>query len=254
MVDNELVRRIMLQVAYDGSDYHGWQIQPDTENVPTIEGELNKALSSLLKADIQVIGASRTDAGVHAEGNIAVFDTSSRIPADRFPYPLNELLPESIRVVESKEVPVTFHPRKCDTKKTYEYHILNTKFDVPTKSRYTHHVYGNLDIEKMQEAASYLIGEHDFTSFCSVNSQSESKVRTIYNLDLTKYENEIIITVTGSGFLYNMVRIIAGTLIEVGRGKYAAIDVKNILEARDRTKAGPTAPAKGLLLKNYEFL
>lgn len=249
--DTLSIRRVMIYVAYDGTNYHGWQLQPECI---TIEGKLNEALSNLLNTDIKVIGASRTDAGVHAMGNVAVFDTVSRIPADKFPYALNERLPEDIRVLEGKEVDINFHPRKCDTKKTYEYHILNTQFEIPIKSRYTYHVYSKLDLELMNKAARYIEGEHDFTSFCSVNTQSDTRIRTIYNLDITKENDEIIISVSGNGFLYNMVRIIAGTLIEVGKGKLTPDSIKEIIDAMDRTKAGPTAPAKGLLLKKYEFL
>lgn len=246
----QIKRRIMLYVAYDGTDYHGWQFQPEAI---TVEGVLNKALSELLNDDITVIGASRTDAGVHSMGNVAVFDTILRIPAEKFPYALNERLPDDIRVVEGREVALDFHPRKCDSRKTYEYHILNTQFEIPVKSRYTYHVYNKLDIEKMREASKYFLGEHDFTSFCSVNSQAENHIRTIYNVDIIKYDDEIIISVTGNGFLYNMVRIIAGTLIDVGKGKTKPESIISIIEAEDRCVAGPTAPAKGLLLKKYEF-
>lgn len=250
-MDDKNVRRIMLYVAYDGTEYHGWQLQPECV---TIEGKLNEALSELLREDIKVIGASRTDAGVHALGNVAVFDTTSKIPGDKFPYALNERLPNDIRVVDGKEVDITFHPRKCDTKKTYEYHILNTKFEIPTKTRYTYHVYHQLDLEAMKTAAKLFEGEHDFTSFCSINSQSESKVRTIYSVDVRKDGDEVVISVTGNGFLYNMVRIIAGTLVEVGKGKNAPSEISNMILAKDRSKAGPTAPAMGLLLAKYEFL
>lgn len=246
----ECVRRVMIYVAYDGTDYHGWQLQPESI---TIEGELNRALSDLLKEDIKVIGASRTDAGVHSMGNVAVFDTVSRIPADKFPYALNERLPDAIRVLKGVEVNNDFHPRKCDTKKTYEYHILNTQFEIPIKSRYTYHVYNSLDVERMNAAAKFFIGEHDFTSFCSVNTQAESHVRTLYDVNVVRAEDEIIVSVKGNGFLYNMVRIIAGTLIDVGKGKIEPEQITDIINAMDRSKAGPTAPAKGLLLKQYEF-
>lgn len=244
-------RRIMLTVAYDGTDYHGWQLQPEAI---TIEGVLNNALSNLTGEDINVIGASRTDAGVHALCNIAVFDTCCRIPAEKFPFALNERLPGDIRVRAGQEVELDFHPRHCDTKKTYEYKILNTQFEIPTISRYAHHVYVELDVEKMRQASKYLIGEHDFTSFCSVNAQSDTRVRTIYDVAVNKEDDLITIRVSGNGFLYNMVRIIAGTLIEVGRGHIEPSSVSEILIAKDRDKAGPTAPARGLILKKYEFI
>ncbi|MGN0346497.1 MAG: tRNA pseudouridine(38-40) synthase TruA [Lachnospiraceae bacterium] len=245
-------RRIMLSVAYDGTNYHGWQIQPESI---TIEGVLNSCLTDLLGEEIQVIGASRTDAGVHALGNIAVFDTHARIPAEKMPYACNQRLPEDIRIQHAWEVPLDFHPRKCESRKTYEYRILNTKFQIPNKRLYCHWTYLPLDEAKMQEAANVLVGEHDFTSFCSIYSQAEDHVRTIYDCRVFREgENEIVIRITGSGFLYNMVRIIAGTLMEAGQGKRDAENMKATLEAKDRTKAGPTAPAKGLTLYHYEFV
>lgn len=254
IIENEQerpLRRILLTVAYDGTNYHGWQIQPTSI---TIESVLNEVLSALFKEDIKVIGASRTDAGVHANGNLAVFDTRARIPAEKIPYALNQRLPEDIRIQESVEVALDFHPRKCDTLKTYEYRILNTKFQNPNKRLNTYWTYVPLDEVKMQEAANYLVGEHDFTSFCSINAQSETRVRTIVDLQVDRVQDEIIIRVTGNGFLYNMVRIIAGTLMEVGRGHYAPERVAEILEAKNRELAGPTAPPQGLTLAKYTIV
>ena len=167
----------MLEVAYDGTNYCGWQIQP---NGITIEGMLNQHLSELLKEDIVVIGASRTDSGVHALGNVAVFDTNARIPADKIKFALNQRLPEDIRVQTSKEVANDFHPRHCDSRKTYEYFIYNAKIDMPLTRLYSHFCYYDLDLEKMQKACSYIIGEHDFASFCSAGSQVKDTVRTVY--------------------------------------------------------------------------
>lgn len=240
-----------LTVAYDGTAYHGWQFQPGSV---TIEGELNKSLSKLLREEITVIGASRTDAGVHALCNVAVFDTNAAIPAERVAYALNQMLPEDIRIRKSEEVACDFHPRKQATCKTYEYKILNEEFPNPVERLYAHFTYVPLNKEKMQEAADYLIGEHDFASFCAAGSTAETTVRTIYNIQIEKKESLISVRITGNGFLYNMVRIIAGTLMEVGRGRYTPSYMKEILEARDRTKAGPTAPAKGLMLVEYRFL
>lgn len=245
------MKRVMLTVAYDGTNYHGWQLQP---NVITVESVLNETLSGLLKENIKVIGASRTDTGVHALGNIAVFDTESRIPGEKFAYALNQRLPEDIKIQKSQEVAQDFHPRHCDSRKTYEYRILNCEFPQPVHRLYSYFTYVSLDVERMQRAASYLVGEHDFKSFCSVNTVAETTVRTIYDLQVIK-ENEFIrIRVTGSGFLYNMVRIIAGTLMEVGRGNMEPDDIPRIIDALDRTKAGPTAPACGLTMIQYEFL
>ena len=244
------MKRVMLTVAYDGTAYHGWQVQP---NGVTIEGELNRVLRDLTGEEIQVIGASRTDAGVHGLCNMAVFDTESSIPGEKFSYALNQRLPEDIKVVDSCEVAEDFHPRHVSSKKTYEYKIYNAKFPDPTKRLYSHFTYTPLNVEKMQQAASYLVGEHDFKSFCAPAAVVETTVRTLYKAEVIQDEEYIRIRVQGNGFLYNMVRIIAGTLMEVGSGKRQPEDIKTILEAKDRNAAGPTAPARGLMLINYEF-
>jgi len=241
----------MLTVAYDGTNYHGWQYQ---NNGKTIEGELNKALSSLLQKNIEVIGASRTDAGVHAMCNAAVFDSDAGIPAEKYSYALNQMLPDEIRIRKSEEVPADFHPRKTDTVKTYEYRIDCEEFADPLKTRYAYFTYVPLDASKMQEAAFHLIGTHDFKSFCSVNTTATTTVRTIYDIQVIRDGVNIVVRITGNGFLYNMVRIIVGTLMDVGRGKYTPDKVKDILEATDRTAAGPTVPACGLMLKELHFL
>lgn len=243
-------KRIKLEVAYDGTNYHGWQVQPEAI---TIEGVLNKHLSELLKEDIKVIGASRTDAGVHAYGNVAVFDTVNRIPSEKIGLALNTHLPEDIRVQSSREVSADFHPRHCDSVKTYEYHILNTNISIPTERLYSYFFYRKLDIEKMQNAANYLIGEHDFKSFCSAKTQVTETVRTIYQLKVFREGNLVKIQISGSGFLYNMVRIITGTLLQVGIGYFQPEEVKVILDKKDRTVAGPCAPARGLRLVNIYY-
>lgn len=244
-----MTKRVMLTVAYDGTAYCGFQVQP---TAPTIEGELNKHLSALLGEEIKVIGASRTDAGVHALCNVAVFDTKSRMPAEKVSYALNQRLPEDIRIQKSEEVAADFHPRHCDTEKTYEYRITCGEFPVPTKRLYSFFTYHKLDVAKMQEAAKYLVGEHDFKSFCSIKAVVESTVRTVYQVDVEEQGADIVIRVRGNGFLYNMVRIIAGTLMEVGKGKIAPFQIPEILAACDREEAGPTAPAHGLMLVKYE--
>lgn len=244
------MRRIKLTIAYDGTNYCGWQVQP---NGITIEEVLNKALKKLTGEDILVIGASRTDSGVHAMGNVAVFDTETTIPPEKIAVALNQRLPEDIVIVKSEEVAADFHPRYCDCSKTYEYHIINTRVSVPTKRLTNYFVSYVLDIEKMRKAASYLVGEHDFVSFCNVRTDVESTVRTITALDILTNGNEITIRITGNGFLYNMVRIIVGTLIRVGRGFYEPEKVKEILEAKDRKAAGVTAPAHGLMLVEIKY-
>lgn len=244
------MRRIKLTIAYDGTNYCGWQVQP---NGITIEEVLNKALTKLTGEDILVIGASRTDSGVHAMGNVAVFDTETTIPPEKIAVALNQRLPEDIVIVKSEEVAADFHPRYCDCSKTYEYHIINTRISVPTKRLTNYFVSYVLDIEKMRKAASYLVGEHDFVSFCNVRTDVESTVRTITSLDILTNGDEITIRITGNGFLYNMVRIIVGTLIRVGRGFYEPEKIKEILEAKDRKAAGVTAPAHGLMLMEIDY-
>lgn len=246
-----MMKRILLTVAYDGTNYHGWQIQP---NGVTIEEKLNQAILELTGEVVQVSGSSRTDAGVHALCNMAVFDTESRIEAHKFAGALNARLPEDIRVMESKEVDVDFHPRFVDTHKTYEYRIYRGRIQSPIGRNYAHHVYVPLDVAKMQQASNVLLGEHDFKSFCSAGAQVKSTVRTLYEASFREEGDDLVFTITGNGFLFNMVRIIVGTLIEVGMGRISPTEMVSILEACDREAAGPTAPAKGLMLKHYEFV
>lgn len=293
-------RRILLRVAYDGTNYHGWQVQP---NAKTIEGELNRVLTQLTGEEIQVTGASRTDAGVHALGNVAVFDTASRIPAEKFSYALNQRLPEDIVIQSSVQVADDFHPRHCDCRKTYEYDILNRTFPLPAYRNTAHFLYGDLDLDAMRRACPAFLGEHDFASFCAAGAQVQTTVRTIYSLEVLEQplpgagrcdkpaavvtgedpadpicqvpeaadrvqsqsetaatgqpqpspERLLTIRVRGNGFLYNMVRIIAGTLVEVGRGHIRPEEVEGIIAACDRAKAGPTAPARGLRLVEISY-
>jgi len=307
-------KRILLFVAYDGTDYAGFQAQKS--GVPTIEGELNRALTELTGVPVEVIGASRTDSGVHARCNLAVFDTESRIPPEKFAHAINVRLPDQICVQTSMEVPADFHPRRCSTVKTYEYRIWNAQMPDPMRRLYTYFSRYRFDIDKMREAAAYLVGEHDFKSFCSTYTSAKTTVREVLAVEveeilpgcetalpgsetalpgseitltgsenalpgseitLTGSENvsgshsdagpgsdsvssaarmprEIVIRVTGRGFLYNMVRIIAGTLMEVGRGAKTPDQIPDILNACDRRAAGPTAPACGLTLVRYEIL
>lgn len=237
-------------VAYDGTNYCGWQVQP---NGITIEEVLNRSLSNLLGEKIEVMGASRTDSGVHSLGNVAVFDTNTRMPADKIAFALNQRLPEDIVVQDSCEVPSDWHPRYQESTKTYEYRILNRTFRMPTRRLDTYFYHYPLDVEQMSEAASYLVGTHDFASFCAANAQVKSTVRTIYSCTAQKENDIITIRVTGNGFLYNMVRIIAGTLIEVGAGKRRPEEIKDILAAENRDAAGPTAPAQGLTMMGIEY-
>lgn len=244
------MKRVKMIVAYDGTNYKGWQVQP---NGITIEEVLNKKLSELLGEEIVVSGASRTDSGVHSMGNVAIFDTNTRMPADKISFALNQRLPEDIVVQGSCEVPLDWHPRYQNSTKTYEYRILNRTFRMPTRRLDTYFYHYPLDVEKMQQAAAHLVGEHDFKSFCAVGAQVKTTVRTIYACDVEKNEDIITIRVTGNGFLYNMVRIIAGTLIRVGGGEIVPKQIPEILAACDRAAAGPTAPAHGLTMMGIVY-
>ena len=242
--------RYMLRVAYDGTEYCGWQVQPGQR---TVEGTLKSALDKLMGKDVPMIGASRTDAGVHAEGNVAVFDCDTTIPADKIKYALNNMLPEDVVVVESKQVDDNFHPRHCDCRKTYQYRILNTQMPDPNRRRNTHFYRWKLDMEAMRAAADCIVGTHDFACFMAAGSQVTDTVRTVYSLEFAKIDDVITMTIQGNGFLYNMVRIIAGTLIQVGRGQLEPGQIADIIKKGERKNAGPTAPAKGLTLKVIDY-
>lgn len=242
--------RVMLTVAYDGTAYVGWQSQV---NGVAIQDVLDQAISDLFGREIKTIGASRTDAGVHAEGNVAVFDIETRIAPSKIAYALNARLPEDIRVVSSVEVPDDFHPRFQKTVKTYQYKILNRTFYDPLTRHDTFHYYYPLDDRKMNEAAGFIVGRHDFSSFCAAGNSSKTTIRTIFHADVMRQGDLITFTIIGDGFLYNMVRILAGTLIEIGAGKRKPSDMPAILEAHNRSAAGPTAVAKGLVLMSIRY-
>jgi len=243
---------VRLFVAYDGTDYCGWQVQP---NGITVEEVLNRELGRLTGEDIHIIGASRTDSGVHALMNVAVFDTASSIPPERMAYALNQRMPEDIVITKSDEVGADWHPRYQDNvRKTYEYHIYNAPVLNPLKRKYSAFVSFPMDVEKMRRGAAYLVGEHDFVSFCNVRTNVSDTVRTVEDVTVTEDGADIVIRITGNGFLYNMVRIIAGTLIRVGRGFYEPEKVREILEKKKRTAAGITAPACGLVLVEIEYM
>lgn len=245
------MRRIMLRIAYDGTNYVGWQKQP---NGISVEEVINRTLTELTGESIAVIGASRTDSGVHAMGNVAVFDTESRIPGDKFCFALNQRLPEDIVIRESCEVAADFHPRYAECTKTYEYRIYNATHRNPLNTRYTYFYHGELDCNKMREAAQYLVGEHDFASFCSAGAQVKTTVRRIYSVEIEEIEHTIIIRIKGNGFLYNMVRIIAGTLLQAGTGAFEPQNMQNIINSCNREKAGPTAPPQGLTLVRIDYV
>ena len=244
------MKRIKLTVAYDGTNYCGWQIQP---NGLAVQEVLDRCLSEMLKVPVRTIGASRTDAGVHALGQVAVFDTEARMPAEKYALALNTRLPEDIRIQGSCQVPLDFHPRFARTVKTYEYRIYNRMFPDPTRRLYSFFYYYPLDVERMRQAAAYLVGEHDFAGFCTAKPEVTNTVRTVYSLDILQEGPMITLRITGNGFLYNMVRIIAGTLIRVGGGSYPPERVKEILAVRDRFLAGETARPEGLTLMEIRY-
>ena len=273
------MKRIMLTISYDGTNYVGWQVQ---KNGLAVEQVINEHLSRLLSEDITVIGASRTDSGVHALGNVAVFDTETKIPAEKISFALNQSLPDDIRIARSEEVSSDFHPRRESCVKTYRYDILNSRYNIPVKRLYADYVYYPMDLDKMARAAEYLKGEHDFIGFSSSGGQQKTTVRTIYSIEITAkelfveeqknstskevYKKEgvsgqikdyaprlISITVAGNGFLYNMVRIIAGTLEKVAIGAYPPEYIKQILNSKSRSLQTAKAPARGLTLVGIDY-
>ncbi|GAX89291.1 tRNA pseudouridine(38-40) synthase TruA [Effusibacillus lacus] len=239
------MRNIKLTIAYDGTDFHGFQAQPQLR---TVQGTLEDALERLTGARIQVNGSGRTDAGVHAWGQIVNFHTDSRIPLEKWPIAMNVNLPNDVIVRQAEEVPPAFHARFDATGKVYRYQMdLGTYPDVFAR-RYAWHVPYRLNLSRMQKAAEHLVGSHDFTSFCNAATPVDDKVREIHGISFETRAHLLQITVTGSGFLWNMVRIMAGTLADVGRGRIEPEEIPEILAAKDRTKAGVTAPAHGLTL------
>lgn len=239
------MRKVKITIAYDGTGYNGWQRQ---NNAIGIEQKVEEACEKIFVEPIKIIGASRTDTGVHALGQVAVFEPSKDIPLKNIPYALNSKLPEDIVVVGAEEVDKDFHPRYSAIKKTYEYCIYNGQFLLPNLRKQVAFVPSELNTDLMEKACQLFIGQHDFKGFSSTGSSVKTTVRTIFDLHLTLDEDLIKIQVTGDGFLYNMVRIITGTLIEVGQGKRSLEEVKEAIDHCDRNKAGKTAPAKGLTL------
>lgn len=244
------MRNIKLTIEYDGKDYNGWQKQPNHLN---IQGEIERAIKNVTREDVELIGSGRTDAGVHAFGQVANFKIDSDFPIEKMATAINSQLKQSIRILKAEDVPLEFHSRYHCHKKTYAYIIENSEQGTAIYRNTTYHVAQPLNIEKMQEAVNYLVGEHDFSSFKSSGTSSKSSVRIIYEAKILKEQSRVIIMLTGNGFLYNMVRIIAGTLLEVGLEHITPKEVKNILEAKDRKKAGKTLPAQGLFLMSVDY-
>lgn len=244
------MKNIKLTIEYEGSKYHGWQVQP---NVTTIQGQIIEAINKITKENVNLIGAGRTDTGVHAKGQVANFLTNSNIPEGKFSYAINSQLPLDISIVKSEKVPMDFHARYDSKGKRYCYIIYNSPIRSPLYRNYAYHVPYELDIQKMNMAKKYLLGIHDFKAFMSSGSSIVDTVRTINSIFLTKRDSLIFFQIEGNGFLYNMVRIIVGTLIEIGNGKITHNSIPRILESKDRNIAGHTAPARGLYLEKVFY-
>lgn len=244
------VKNIRLVVSYDGTDYFGFQSQPGGN---TIQDILEKAILRVSGEKVAITGSGRTDAGVHSWGQTINFQINSPIPAEKWRLVLNTRLPESIVVRHADEVPLAFNARKDAKRKTYLYQIQTNKVPNVFQRRFQFHQYRTLDLPRMMEAASHLSGTHDFTSFCAPKTTKENKVRTVYNAWWEQEENLLKFYIQGSGFLYNMVRIIVGTLIEVGEGKTNPDEIPAILAGCDRSLAGPTVPPHGLTLWEVNY-
>ena len=244
------MRNIKLVIEYDGTNYAGWQRQND---VPTIQGKVENAISKITSEVVQIIGCSRTDAGVHAKGYIANFYTSSRIQEKKFKAAINSRLPKDIIILDSSEVEEAFHSRYNSKGKTYSYTILNSVDSIAIGKDYVYHYKYPLNVDKMQKGAKYLLGKHDFSTFKSMGSSVKTSVRTVTELNVIKDGNLIRIYASADGFLYNMVRIMVGTLIDVGSGKTNPETVSEILMAKDRSRARVCAPPQGLCLEKVYY-
>ena len=245
------MRNIKLLLEYDGTNYHGFQRQG--ANLPTIQQVLEKAAEKLTKHPVTVTGSGRTDAGVHARGQVINFFTDSRIPIGRLPFAMNSILPADITVKAADEVPPSFHAQFSARAKVYCYHIYNSRIPSAFDRLYSYYVPQELDVNKMREAARYLVGEHDFTAFRTAGSSAKTTVRHIYRLDIEHKPPHIFITVEANGFLYNMVRIITGTLIYVGKGKLTPAQVGTSVNSGSRKETGPTVPPRGLSLMEVKY-
>lgn len=245
------MRNIKLTIEYDGKDFNGWQRQPKKLN---IQGTIEEVIKRITGEDIDLMASGRTDAGVHAFGQVANFKTNSNIPVDKIAIAINSNLKKSIRIISAEEVDDRFHSRLTCKKKTYRYVINNSEFSSAIYRNLETHIPQKLDVEKMKTAAKYFEGEHDFKAFKASGTSSKSSVRIIYKADVKEMNNNrIYIELTGNGFLYNMVRIISGTLVDVGLGKIEPDEIKKIIELKDRNLAGKTMPPNGLYLVSVEY-
>lgn len=243
--------RYKLTVCYDGSDYYGFQRQ---NGLPTIQQKLEEALSTRFQQNITVHPSGRTDAGVHAIAQVIHFDAESEIKTSSFGYSINTLLPKDIAVTSCEKVKEDFHAQFGAKRKTYLYKICLCKIHSPLKRKYFHICFYDLNIAKMQEACKYFVGEHDFRAFMLANGEKENTVRTIYNLTVEKIDDEVYVRICGNGFLHNMVRIIAGTLVDVGRGRIAPQDIEKIIASKKHVGTGKTLDPQGLYLESVEYI
>ena len=241
---------VRINLQFDGTNYHGWQIQPGK---PTVQGILSDAVYQITGERVTVHGCGRTDSGVHASGYVASFETNSTIPAEKIPFALNSKLPEDIICTSAMKATPSFLANRSAVAKTYRYTVDNNEFPDIFLQRFAWHYKYPLDETKMQVAAESFTGTHDFAGFASSGFSVKTTVRTIHSLNVEKKDNIITIDVTGNGFLYNMVRIIAGTLVYVGNGRIEAEDMPDIINSCCRQRAGITAPAKGLCLKEVFY-
>lgn len=244
------MRNIKLTIEYDGKEYGGWQKQPGKLN---IQGEIERALKEITGEDIELIGSGRTDSGVHSLGQVANFKTNSNILIEKVPLAINSSVKRNIRIVEAEEVAEDFHARYACKKKTYRYVINNSKYGSAIYRNMEFHIPQKLDAEAMSKAIKYFEGEHDFSGFKSSGTGTKTSIRTIYTAELKQEKDRIYIELTGNGFLYNMVRIIAGTLVDVGLKKIKPEDIPSIIESKDRTRGGKTLPAYGLCLVEVRY-
>lgn len=239
------MKRFKMIVAYDGTNYNGFARQP---NGVTIQETLEEAISKIVQHEVRTLGAGRTDQGVHAKGQCVTFDSETKVPAEKLAKAINSQLPLDISVKSVEEASMNFQPRFGAKRKTYRYQILNAQVRDPFLYKYSLQYPYKLDIELMQEAANEMVGKHDFACFCSAGSSVKDTVREIYSIDIRKHEDLVTVDICGNGFLYNMVRIIIGTLLRVNEGKLSTGDIKKIINGRDRQKAGPTVPPQGLTM------
>lgn len=243
--------RYKLTISYDGTSYSGWQVQ---KNAVSIQALIQKAIEKTLQHPIRLTGSGRTDAGVHALGQTAHFDTEKELDERVYPLTLNSLLPKDIRIKSIEKVNEDFHARYSAKGKEYHYFLYTKKIMCPFKKLYTYHVRGSFDLEKLKQAAPYFIGTHDFTSFANVKIESpQDAVRTLHSLDVIETEDGVQLIFIGNGFLYKMVRNITGTLLEIARGKKEVLEIPLIFQAKDRKKAGKAAPPEGLFLKRVHY-